>query len=307
MAFSNPVVGGTALIRPAIRSPNYVPGTTGWSINKDGSAEFGDATIRGNVVVVTPGGNSIDIVSAGGNSLIRFWNIAHTDYALIQEYDVGGAPELIIQSGHRPSIIGPGFPTVVNAIRQDDVGVEIGPYREDTAIFCGSSIFAGDDGIAMSTIESDGDIQLSLSVLPGEIRFLRGSDSKTISYQESSGFLEDSASGWTALGLQNGWNNRVGWNDLEYTRRPDGWVSLRGSISGGTSVNGTRITNVPAGFRPYGGIEGDAVCPIASDTNSPAASGSARLQIQAGGDCFIYGTGAGPLYFDGISFKSFFS
>lgn len=47
MPFSNPVVGGTTLIRPAIHSPDYVPGVSGWSINKDGTAEFNDVTFRG--------------------------------------------------------------------------------------------------------------------------------------------------------------------------------------------------------------------------------------------------------------------
>lgn len=47
MTFSNPIVGGTTLIRPAIHSPNYIPGVDGWSVNKDGSAEFNDVVIRG--------------------------------------------------------------------------------------------------------------------------------------------------------------------------------------------------------------------------------------------------------------------
>lgn len=45
--FTNPVFGGNVLIRPAIRSPNYVPGTSGWSINRDGSAELNNLTLRG--------------------------------------------------------------------------------------------------------------------------------------------------------------------------------------------------------------------------------------------------------------------
>lgn len=49
MTFSNPIVGGSTLIRPAIHSPDYVAGSTGWSINKDGTAEFNDVTIRGSV------------------------------------------------------------------------------------------------------------------------------------------------------------------------------------------------------------------------------------------------------------------
>lgn len=47
MTFSNPIVGGTTLIRPAIQSPNYMPGVAGWSINKNGSAELNDLSLRG--------------------------------------------------------------------------------------------------------------------------------------------------------------------------------------------------------------------------------------------------------------------
>lgn len=54
MPFLNPVVGGNgALIRPAIKSPNYVPGVSGWSINRDGSAEFNNVTVRGSLYLGT--------------------------------------------------------------------------------------------------------------------------------------------------------------------------------------------------------------------------------------------------------------
>jgi hypothetical protein len=59
--FGNAVVGGASnLIRRAIRSPNYVPGVSGWTINKDGSAEFADLTIRGTFV-----GGNFTMSSAG--------------------------------------------------------------------------------------------------------------------------------------------------------------------------------------------------------------------------------------------------
>lgn len=46
--FADAVVGGDGtLIRKAIKSPDYVAGTAGWSINKDGSAEFNNLAIRG--------------------------------------------------------------------------------------------------------------------------------------------------------------------------------------------------------------------------------------------------------------------
>lgn len=69
MAFSNPIVGGTTLIREAIHSPNYAAGVSGWSINRDGSAEFADATVRGNVIVTDPATGSevvIDVVNLIG-------------------------------------------------------------------------------------------------------------------------------------------------------------------------------------------------------------------------------------------------
>jgi hypothetical protein len=48
--FSNPIVGGDgALVFPSIHSPNFVHGVSGWSINKDGSAEFQDVILPGTV------------------------------------------------------------------------------------------------------------------------------------------------------------------------------------------------------------------------------------------------------------------
>lgn len=47
MPFSDPITAGDILIRDAIRSPNYVAGSAGWSINKDGTAEFASMTMRG--------------------------------------------------------------------------------------------------------------------------------------------------------------------------------------------------------------------------------------------------------------------
>ena len=48
MGFANTIVGGAAaLIRAAIKSPNFVSGSAGWQIAKDGTAEFNDLTVRG--------------------------------------------------------------------------------------------------------------------------------------------------------------------------------------------------------------------------------------------------------------------
>lgn len=50
--FANAILGGAEkLIRKAIRSPNYQAGTAGWTVNQDGSAEFNDVIVRGEVDV----------------------------------------------------------------------------------------------------------------------------------------------------------------------------------------------------------------------------------------------------------------
>lgn len=58
--FRNPVVGGQgALIRESIHSPNYVTTVQGWTINKDGTAEFQEIDIRGSVLAGDVNGSHI--------------------------------------------------------------------------------------------------------------------------------------------------------------------------------------------------------------------------------------------------------
>lgn len=47
MGFENPLVGGNALRRPAMQSPNFASGSAGWIVRIDGSAEFNNVVIRG--------------------------------------------------------------------------------------------------------------------------------------------------------------------------------------------------------------------------------------------------------------------
>lgn len=77
MAFRNAILAGIKLIREAIQSPNYVAGTSGWSINQDGSAEFSDITLRGDgvgdtVIVGPAGGPQVQVGSTSTFGYIRF-------------------------------------------------------------------------------------------------------------------------------------------------------------------------------------------------------------------------------------------
>lgn len=78
--FSNPLNAGETLILDSLHSPNYVPDVSGWTINKDGSAEFNDLTIRGTVII--EGSNAILIyagVPATGNLMLAIAGQNGTD------------------------------------------------------------------------------------------------------------------------------------------------------------------------------------------------------------------------------------
>jgi len=56
MAFNNPIAAGDGgtLVRDSIKSPDYVPGTSGWIIRRDGTAEFRNVIVQG-TIVLAPG------------------------------------------------------------------------------------------------------------------------------------------------------------------------------------------------------------------------------------------------------------
>jgi hypothetical protein len=80
--FSNPIAGdGGALAYPSIHSPNFESGVQGWSINKDGTAEFSSTVLRGTLTI--EGGDEGLFVYSGppafGNLLISIAAEAGTD------------------------------------------------------------------------------------------------------------------------------------------------------------------------------------------------------------------------------------
>lgn len=85
MAFGDPIIGGGgSLIREAIKSPDYSPGALGWTINKNGTAEFNDLTVRGTFqgtnFVVSPDGLFLyDGAPAAGNMLGSWASTAGID------------------------------------------------------------------------------------------------------------------------------------------------------------------------------------------------------------------------------------
>jgi hypothetical protein len=79
--FSDPITGGNILVQPAIQSPNFVPGVSGWQINANGSAFF-------NSITVPPGGVGIKITVAatapGSPNTGDLWYNSSAGYVLDQ-------------------------------------------------------------------------------------------------------------------------------------------------------------------------------------------------------------------------------
>lgn len=50
MGFQQFPIAGTSLVRDALNSPNFVHLQSGWSINRDGTAEFNDVVVRGTII-----------------------------------------------------------------------------------------------------------------------------------------------------------------------------------------------------------------------------------------------------------------
>lgn len=82
MPFRNSTFGGQALVRDVIRSPNFVAGSDGWQLERNGNAELNDVTIRGsldvNGNVVLDGSDLLVIEDDGGGPLMTFTEAAGT-------------------------------------------------------------------------------------------------------------------------------------------------------------------------------------------------------------------------------------
>lgn len=74
----NPIVGGTILLIPAIQSPNFVAGISGWAILKTGEAFFNDVVITGGSLIISTTDEGVFIYNgtpASGN-LTGSWTAA---------------------------------------------------------------------------------------------------------------------------------------------------------------------------------------------------------------------------------------
>jgi hypothetical protein len=69
--FNNSILAGTTLVRDAMKSENYVAGTAGWQISRNGDAEFNNLVARGSFI--SGDGTGKHIAIDGSTGLIEFY------------------------------------------------------------------------------------------------------------------------------------------------------------------------------------------------------------------------------------------
>jgi hypothetical protein len=92
VTFTNSILSGETLVRDSIQSEGFVSGSTGWSIQRDGDAEFNDVTVRGSLQVSDSGG-TLDInVDILGQPEVKFTTPDGDEYKLKADnnsFDIG--------------------------------------------------------------------------------------------------------------------------------------------------------------------------------------------------------------------------
>lgn len=302
MGFSDPITAGDVLIREAIQSPNYSPGSTGWTINRDGTAEFTGLTINQGSLYLYDTTPALRLaIDAVPTPAARFYstNPAETSPARLRAFDQGGAGRL--------ELVGPelgGFAAGRVLIDSQDITVT-------SAVHSGTARFTAPAGnveiSASGTIlaTSPGNLTLQTTGV-GEIH-ADGNlvvDNPHVLYVGLSNFYADmgihsggkillDAGSWikrgaiAGVGFQNGWGNAGGWQSVGYVEYPDQTAGLVGVAAPGTLTAGTVMFNIPAAIRPA--ANHIFLCP-----GNLATFG--RVIVEAGGNVVINTTTGTPTY-----------
>lgn len=104
---NDPVIGGVILRIPAIQSPNFVHGVSGWAIFQNGSAEFNNITLSGGSLVIGAAGQGVFVYSgtpAFGNLIVSMASASGSDafgntYPTGFGVSVGAIPGTLINAG----------------------------------------------------------------------------------------------------------------------------------------------------------------------------------------------------------------
>lgn len=256
--FSNFVANASGmLVRTVLKSANYVAGSLGWQIGKDGSAEFNNATIRGSLTIGGPspnprivyGGAIPAALTAWGtplnvtfNSLVLYYRNA-TDYFFQGIGTFSGIPLYVVgayTASDGPYIVERIFD--LGGTSDGRIEYRLGSYALNTYVMRvmtqQASVQMGTGGVVNGdTFVVNGLGSFGNTGTPG----VNGSANYTL---DAFGTTVET---WNALTLQNGWTGF-----LKYRRvsSPPGSVQIIGNMLAGTKTDGTLLGTLPAAYKP---------------------------------------------------------
>lgn len=254
----------------------------------------------------------IEMTQSGGQSIIRFWNVAHNDFAEVYSTDdPAGHPQLQLLSGARTSLIPPGTPLVRTSVRLDFDGVHVGPV-DAGGVNIGGFIEAFDLGTDMQAIDSNGTGIVSMALEPDYTTFLHGISfncppyGNAIRYEGKNNYISQSGSSgatgqWTVLPLASGWTAKAGYRTPAYRRDLNNNMQFRGTMTGGVTADNTQIATIPAALAAPANV---VMRPAVAPTGAGNAGSSRLFQNGPATGLFCYGmAGVTDIALDGLSYN----
>lgn len=274
MSFRNPIVAGNVLVRNAIQSPNYVAGSMGWIIRRDGSAEFSNAIFRGSVVISgannllmysgTPGSGDLVIALAPNAGSDAFGNV----YAQGLTIGAAGGSQVVIGlTGGSPLIY---FPTGRTAITNSSALQTI-TLGSGTAAYDQLQILGAQDSTQLDAIDSAWASSSPDGTQPAQILDFYHDPSGGYHFYRTCSFAGNASTGpttavqpgtgtsranpavaetWHTAGLGTGWGNNGTLRVLQYRMTPDGDVEVCGCVVTTSATPTAAIATLPVGYRP---------------------------------------------------------
>lgn len=305
MSFSNPIVGGVVLIRPAIQSPDFEAGVQGWSINRDGTAEFTGITIvsaatNGQVKVEN---GQVELYNTSG-ALVGVYNPEYTKWIndanegmiWVQQnggIGTGGWPEIDFFTANSPGAynFAAWFAAVPDANGNPQIGIN------------GTQWTSGSMGVRDRIFMQSGSMQLAIINTATQAEL----NSFHIGVSNSTSLLPIIGSDtWHDMTMENGCTMLLGaYSRCQYRLMLDGTVRLRGVIHCPAGIgSGTWIAATSGA--PYAPPASKYIS-VAADA-TPTLVGNARIIIDTNGNIELYGYGptapAVDITFDGVQYES---
>lgn len=300
---NDPLVGGTVLRKPAIQSPNFVHGSTGWSINADGTAEFNAVQINGGSLTIisstggvflysgTPAAGNLILALAAASGIDAFGNTYQQGLNAFGTGGLAGSNMLLNQASIQwteaawvnnalVSVSVPGADPILTLTAPATNGAALNSVIQMAGPTSGGA--AGIITLTASTFAFLVGLAGQMNLAPDPVRGIA---------------VFDNTETWHVNSLSNSWvDNGSPYATNGFRMMPDNTVQMRGALKNGTKVDGTAMFTLPTGYRPP--FRKIFPAPIATN----GVSGWVLIEPTGVGSCYGIGAAAAFITLDTIRF-----